>query len=326
MRQMIAVVVMMVVSGCTEGVSPPAPPVAGACPEFATFAGDVTITSAADLDAFAAQGCVAVAGKLIISGPDITTVNLPSLVQAEALDIKDCPLLVTVTLPALGRIPSGPIPWVPPAGHVSPPDCIVERGGGLNVTNVPRLETLSMPSLTVVGGATIEGGAGPGLLTLPVLRETSRFESGCASGLRFGGSWSSIELPSLEYGSIAVTSSALNAIDLPRLVLGNVMAYATSLTSLSLPSLVGGDVLINDNDALNRIDLPALQTTGTLYAFSNGTLEAMAVPALTQATVIDIRDNASYPQCAADAIVTQLATAPAVVLSYGNDTTATCPP
>jgi hypothetical protein len=110
------------------------------------------------------------------------------------------------------------------------------------------------------------------------------------------------------------------------------VAGNTALTSFSLPVLtivsgVNGAVLVvGDNTALTSFSLPALTTVGELMVYGNTALTSFSLPVLTSLGGLAVYGNASYPQCAAEAILAQLVNFTGTSTIFGNNTTATCLP
>lgn len=362
MRQVLAVVVLVVVSGCTEWVSPPAEtpvePVAGACPEFRTIPGDATITNTAELVAFVAQGCVAIEGSVTVSGTDLTVVSLPGLVQAGGLEISDNPVLVGLDLPVLQRVLGKRTTGTcsPLGDHYS---------GGLGIVGNGSLETLVLPAVSSVGGAEISGNARLASVDLPALVTVTGNAGGtCPGGGEMGltisgsampvvalpalvsgdlGLWDIGQLlaPSLTEGSLIVAVENLHlpaftsgrivaggnvkTMDLPVLTSGYVeVNHAGQLESLSLPSFLSGEFVLWGT-SLPALELPALEAATSIGILENSALSTVSLPALSSVTVqLSVYNNPALPQCAADAILAGLSVPPPNVDLFGNNPT--CPP
>lgn len=241
MRQMIAVVGLVVVSGCTEWVSPPAEPpvepVAGACPEFRTIPGDVTITNTADLDAFVAQGCVAVEGTLMVAETNLTTVNLPGLARAGRLGIVGNPSLVNVHLPALTVVDSsvsvesgiGCGQW----GWYDAPSTDLCVGGNPSLLDVQLPALVTVRSMAVVQNALLAG------LSLPALREVLLPDGGVCGAM-----------PCHTWGDLKIY---LN----------------DQLATVNLPALVTAGVHVGGNLGLLSMTLAALTTCSSFVVQEN---------------------------------------------------------
>lgn len=208
------------------------------------------------------SSCEEIQGSLIISIPDVTKVELPSLrAVSGALTLNGNPALTSVRFEKLERI-----------SHVA-----AERGQnvGLNIQECPELAEAHFPALATVG--TMEGieRAGVGASRAPKL--------------------ATLALPALTQvaGELHLIGTQLMALDLTQQEeLGALrLVDNVELTSLSAPSLhtVRGELIIG-NPALTTVDLSALSTVGeagglgtTRFGASfsgNAKLSALRLPAL----------------------------------------------
>lgn len=168
MRQVLAVVGLLLAVGCSDSDSvpatpPPLPSGAAPCP------GDVVIASKAALVVFAAQGCNYVLGTLRIDGTDVDRLELPALESVGGLEITGNTGLTAISLPALS--------WV---GD----QLVVERNSALSGLDLPELRwvggtlaarfnralaTLGLPTLGAAGSLDVSGNLQLASLAAPAL-------------------------------------------------------------------------------------------------------------------------------------------------------------
>jgi hypothetical protein len=225
MRQVLAVVVLMTVTGCTEWVPGHA----------VTCEGDVTIISRTDrgdgttiLDCNSAKELVCTnpdcsgITNLTVQGTDLTSVNLAKLTSLASLAIYGNQALNSLNLPSLASVPDGM--WCMDG-------C---SGGGLIIEANSSLEALNLPALTMVGYLSIRDNAALRGVTLPSLTTaTDLVNSGGGMGWWYVGlsvsgnaALQSLNAPALaEVHSLLVTdNTALAGLGLPALT------KATALT------------------------------------------------------------------------------------------------
>jgi hypothetical protein len=322
MRQVLAVVALTMVSGCTKSndITPVIDPPTVVCD------GDVTITNSAELDTFVARGCTSVTGTLSIVGTDLTSVNLPALTMANSLEISGNNALASVNLPVLVEVPTTRTGF---CGYL-PSGC--RSSGGIGLLGNPSLVSLSMPALVKAGSFEARGSALTSL-SLPSLRTV---EGACWSiNMNTSTGMEVMENPALAEVSLPRLTDAvclnidrnavLRSLDMPALTAGGVGVSGTAITSLSLPALGSATWLeFSGNTSLVSVSAPALTTIDYLGVSDNAYLTSLSLPALTAAGNLTITGNTAYPQCAAEAMVAHLVNFNGTATISGNNTTATC--
>ena len=326
MRQVLAVVGMMVVSGCTK--SNDIPPIID--PPTVVCTGDVTITTSADMDAFVARGCTEVTGGLAILGTDLTSVDLPLLRNAKSLLISENTELTSVNLPALTTLPDHMVIDLGPGWSN-------EIRAGLVVLGNAALVTLTLPALTTVGSLDVEGNDALSDLSLPALEVVGGY-----LWIRGNQILTSFNLPALTtilppagtwnsgYGLLSPTGLMVDYnTSLPECIAlafkDNLIAAHgyTGVWSISgndtaatcLPVVCEGDVTITSSaemDAfvargctsvtgtlsitgsdLTGVYLPVLGTVGTLAISGNPSLSGVSLPALRSVEAVGVDSGQS---------------------------------
>jgi hypothetical protein len=209
MRQVLAVVSMVMVVGCEK--SNDAPPVID--PPTVVCTGDLTITSAAEMDAFAARGCTEVTGYLSIQGTDLTSVSLPELravgTGIHLANIDPPPLVFGCSYPlSLGSV------WAWTA---------------LAICSNANLASIDLPALETAHSLAVMGNSALVTLRLPTLK-TVFGESGLASGG-----------PITLVGGLGIANNpALTSIELPALTSIGMLAieYNTSYPQCAAEALL----------------------------------------------------------------------------------------
>jgi hypothetical protein len=286
MRQVLAVVVVMVVAGCTKPSD--VPPVID--PTTVVCTGDVTITSSAEMDAFVARGCTSVTGTLSISGTDLTSVSLPHLRSVGEAGLApsgdECRSGFSVYQTALRICGNNVLGSIDLPGMTSVHSAVFLDNPALDSLNVPSLATILEPAVMVCGELCYMFGG------LSVV-ETSTDPAGLTS----------LSLPALASGAIQVSSLSLTSLSLPSLAAGGIQVLGAGVTSLSLPSFASGWVSVSDAGALAALNLPAL-TTGSLHV-SNTALTSLSLPMLTTASgELTISGNTSLTSVSAPELTT----------------------
>jgi hypothetical protein len=284
MRQVLAVVVLMAVSGCTK--SPIIDPPSVVC------TGDVTITSSAEMDAFVARGCTSVTGTLSISGTDLTRVSLPglrSVGEAGQMPTRDaCGDMNVRYSTALSICANNLLRSIDLPGLTSIHSAVFLDNPALDSLNIPSLATILEPPMFICGKTPC--GRSGGLSVV----ETSAEPVGLTS----------LNLPALASGDIMVSSLGLTNLSLPALASGGVGVDESGVTSLSLPALAEGSVTVTKAVALRAVILPAL-TTGTVSLADNAVLDHVDIPALMAGSVW-ITGNLSLSACDALGLLADL--------------------
>jgi hypothetical protein len=259
---------------------------------------------------------------------------------------------------------------------------VEEITGGLGIALAGSSREVALPHLRSIGGDLLVTSSAGEAVHLPALTST-----GGSIGVSGNGALRVIDLPvlaSIGYGWVQVIlNSSLEAFDLPALTtpISLVVEQNAVMTRLSLPALptlgylsvarngalasvnlpalteVVDDMSLMDLQALPVLDLPALQTVGTVqYAAGltiyglpavtrismpalrsvssrfdvsyNLALQTLEVPALNQVGALTIRSNPAYPECLATALVDHLVASGGLQWSIvdGNDTASTCGP
>ncbi len=290
-----------------------------ACSSVAMCQGVVTITTASDWAALVDAGCVEIAGNLRVEATDIaelhgnsslrridgylyvvqngalTSLTFPGLAVADQIWIVDNVSLASLSLPALTA-----------SSFVG-----LSGNGALPSVNLPLL---------VSGNVVIEDNGSLTDVTFPALDGLDRLQLGGNAALRQVG------FPALARAKWVYVerNPALKSLSLPALAVveGN-MVYVPKIP----PYYEGGVLSVAENAVLETASLPALATIGDLLSIrANPALSALEARALTSVGTFVIQDNPVYPQCLAEQVLAQLATAPTGgVTINGNDTAATCP-
>lgn len=237
--------------------------------------GDVSITSVADLDAFAARGCTSLTGTLTISGTNLTSVSLPLLTSVYSLVVEGNTMLRAVALPSLTSVTT--------ERYCNTKTMVCY--GGLVVSDNPALDTLALNALTDAG--TVEVSANPVLEGLDLLALTLGNVL-----IERNPALKSATLPVLTAGSVTVGGNAtLAALSLPVLTTGAIDCYGGSLTTISLPSLTSGAVRVRASPSLASLSLPVLATgpanayPATVSIEGATALPGLSLPALTTGSV-----------------------------------------
>jgi hypothetical protein len=238
---------------------------------------DVTLTTQAQVDAFPTFGCASLAGRLTISGDDITHLDsLYSLTSATELDITGNGNLTSLHgLEQFTQVTSGCCtPWdnfrVEDNARLENIDALsalTYAGGSASISNNPVLVDVDgLSSLNRVGGA------------LQIYNNASLTNlTGLSSLTRIG------KKDSFGDGSLGIGSN-------PSL---------RSISGLSNVAGLPGSLVINDNDALTDLDgLEKITSVGdVLYVTGNASLvDIDGLSAVTSAAyIINISDNAMLP-------------------------------
>jgi hypothetical protein len=303
MRQVLAVVVVMVVSGCTKSndIPPIIDPSSGVC------TGDVTISSSAEMDAFIARGCMSVTGTLSIVGTDLSSVSLPAL-KAVGTAIPPIHGSVTIDLTPLAGgcrhpVNFGPEPWWTALAICS--------NANLASIDLPALETSH--SLAVMGNSALVA------LRLPTLKTV--FGEGGMFGGGFPGTYygglgiasnpvlTSIALPALtSIGMLAIEDNAAY----PQCAAEAILAQLTltpwqstpgnewwasisgnDTTATCLPVVCTGDVTITSSAEMDAfIARGCTSVTGTL-SIKGTDLYSVNLTGLTSVNSLEVLDNTS---------------------------------
>jgi hypothetical protein len=286
MRQVLAVAVLVVVSGCTKSndIPPVVPPVID--PPTVVCDGDVTITTSAEMDAFVARGCTSVTGTLSIVGTDLTNVALNALVSVGSLEVTTNTELVSVILPALTKVRTSRS-----CSNGGLSIVLTVCSGGLYVGGNDRLSVLDLPALDDAGS--LDVAENTSLPSCSALAPVGRLRaSGWAGRATVTGNGDSTTCPGLAICQGSVLSGGADRDALVtsgcREVAGDLTIVSTDLTALELPKLttVGGLLYVTDNDAMTSFSLPELTSVGGLVFQLNDALTSFTLSTLT--TVDDL--------------------------------------
>jgi hypothetical protein len=205
-----------------------------------------------------------------------------------------------------------------------------------------------------VGGAVLVDGAGPGRVDFPNLATASGL-----TGRRLRGTM--LFAPALRYvsGSVSFEDGTFPLLDLDRLlaVEGSLSFLRnTDLTwngPMSSLEWIGGDLVVRDEPKLFALAFPALRSARTLeisgaallgavgevaglpgfpalesleslLLLADPTLAHVRLPALRTLSLLQVSTSPRVPTCELDALVLQLAAAPARLVT-GTDDAAVCP-
>ncbi len=311
--------------------------------EIAQLDGVETITGNLEIDSTTfAQPLVfstlqTVGGQVTWNGTSFTAgISFPHLTTAGSIML--CCDLSSVDMPALVSVQSGIFlgGWFTDLTFPVLTTGVVAVQGGA----APNLVSVSLPALTI-GGLGV-GGPQLASVSLPMLRAVP-YGTDFALNLH-GGTLSSLDLPQLETGYVAVgslpnltsislpkqtsgglsvdTMTALGSIDLPVLASGEVAVGGAAVTSIHVPAFTTGDVAVRNAPALSELDLPLLATASGFWIDNNATLSTISAPNLTGAQQVTITNNPLLPTCLAQALATQ-ANATTVTIS-GDDDVGVC--
>jgi hypothetical protein len=330
-RQVLTVVMLMMVLGCEKFTEP--------CVEARIDHGNGTTTVCLDGKkelVCTYFRCDGISSHLVIENTDLESVNLGGMGLAGLQDliINKNRALARVSLNGGAALRSLAL-WTNPAlASFSWPE-MWEVTDVVTIDDCPSLTMLSLPALTY--GSVYVSGTALTSVSLPALTSVQSLE------LAWNPALGSISFPALTDVGNSLTFSAnptLTSVSLPALTdVGRILSVSANaaLTDLNLPVLakVGTHVphsalfgfFITGNDALMRVNLPALTVVGDFLGIVDNTaLASVNVAALT--TVggnLNIYSNTAYPQCAAEAIQAQLIAFAGTATISGNNSTATCP-
>ena len=95
----------------------------------------------------------------------------------------------------------------------------------------------------------------------------------------------SIALPSLQTGSLALFGGNVDQLALPRFARGQLDLDATGMRALDLPVFEQGTLSIQDEPSLATVSLPALAIADSLYIANDPAIQKIDLPALSSGTV-----------------------------------------
>lgn len=271
----------------------------------------IDVTDAVNLPAL--RNVVQVATLGCTASPTATTLDLPVLERAGAMQICPWPALTSIQLPALRRI----------AGPARLGGLHIAAGGSVSAVDLPLLDFLagdasfdvavSVPVLPAIAGVLTVGAP----LDAPVLASTA--------GLVLNAPLSA---PAL--ATVSGDLTANQSIDLPALasVAGKMQLFVQSGT-LVFPALttIGGKLDASGTTAI-ELRAPALSTMGGyLVIYGNLALANIDFPSLTSlGTLLKISQNPQLPTCQALALRDQLLAAGwSGSVKIGNNGSGTCP-
>lgn len=218
-------------------------------------------------------------------GTTLTRVAAPQLKKAGHLRMEGNVGLVDLVFPQLTDVTSILFSMNERVRTISMP--LAKPSLSISIVSLAALETLSLPSASVLSGDTLISG-NQKLKTI----DLSGFKQGNLLSFYSLPALTELRLPNLTELTNAFTISACGApgvLDLPLWKSGaGFVLSSTKFTTVNAPQLEKlGDLNLNTT-ALTALDLPVSTLTGMIYLYGNDQLQSVSLPNATSATSLNV--------------------------------------
>lgn len=231
---------------------------------------------------------------LVVSNPDVQTLDLPVMAQAGLVQVNSCTGLTALGLGGLANVGTTLAVYSCAALTALNLSALVSTGEGCSVYSCATLPTLDLGALERVGTVAapralfVQTVAALTTLPLTSLQRASSVNVTTAPEL------TGLALPAYVSGSLSVSGAAkLTTLTAPVLQAGGgIDVVSTGVTALAFPALTGMtfDFGINTNAALLSVDFPLLAAVNTSLSMGgisadcsgNSQLQSFEAPSLSQ--------------------------------------------